>query len=119
MEAGEPMTLTLFINNDGREVRREISSKHRTSVPSGKQDLSHRAVWITQLFSERQIAMQRQRASAYLINKQRDGDRNEKQKKFRKSVFTARNDGNRICCLYCNFVCGRNLCMDVFVFGRQ
>lgn len=27
MEAGEPMTLTLFINNDGREVRREISLK--------------------------------------------------------------------------------------------
>lgn len=27
MEAGEPMTLTLFINNDGREVRREISFK--------------------------------------------------------------------------------------------
>ena len=31
--------------------------------------------------------MQRQRASAYLINKQRDGDRNEKQKKFQEICF--------------------------------
>ena len=27
MEAGEDMTLTLFINNDGSEVRREINLK--------------------------------------------------------------------------------------------
>ena len=51
MEAGEPMTLTLFINNDGREVRREISLKAPDIRSFWKAGLKSQGGMDSQLFS--------------------------------------------------------------------